>query len=158
MRVQPCKRNPEKNVQSLSNILLKNFLLFPFFRYSRAVQFWNLESWFFFFIDSWEGQLGKRNTNLETTDVGPKSRWTSEEGARGANSARERGEAAEGDPAVEATASRQERQRGKEVWRLMESVSINHRCNWMLLLGDWRKLESIKTDCAPDLWNVLTYS
>lgn len=119
MCVQPRKRNPEKNVQSLSNILFKNFLLFPSLDTLVQFSFEISNRDFFFYIDSWEGQLGKRNTNLETTDVGPKSRWTSEEGARGANSARERREAAEGDPAVEAAASRQERQRGKEVWRLM---------------------------------------
>jgi len=46
---------------------------------------------------------------LEATNACSKSRRTSEEGTRGANSARERREAAESDSTVEATASRQER-------------------------------------------------
>lgn len=60
------------------------------------------------FADPGERQLGKCDTDLEAADVGPKSRRTSEEGARGANCEGERGEAAESDSTVEAAATRQE--------------------------------------------------
>lgn len=65
--------------------------------------------------DPGKGQLGKCDTDLEAADAGAKGRGAREEGARGANSEGARGEAAESNPAVEATATRQEGQRGKEV-------------------------------------------
>lgn len=78
-----------------------------------------LESPIFFsrnaLADPGEGQFGECDTDLEAADAGAESRGTREEGARGANSARERGEAAEGDSPLEATAPRQEGYRGKEV-------------------------------------------
>lgn len=60
------------------------------------------------FTDPGERQFGKRDTDLEAADAGAKSCRTSEEGTRGANSERERGEAAESDPTVEAATPRQE--------------------------------------------------
>lgn len=65
--------------------------------------------------DPGKGQLGKCDTDLEAADAGAKGRGAREEGARGATSEGERGEAAESNPAVEATATRQKGQRGKEV-------------------------------------------
>lgn len=65
-----------------------------------------------YFSDTREGQFGKRDSHLEETDVGPKSGGASEKGARGADSARERGETTEGHTAVEETAPGQEGQRG----------------------------------------------
>ena len=52
---------------------------------------------------------------MEATNAGSKSCRASEEGTGGANSARDRGEAAKGDPSVEEAAPRQKGQRGKKV-------------------------------------------